>query len=80
MTVEPGQGPENELFVCWIPSVTSQYLSPGVEGGRGEGSYGFQWKRRRDQSSLTKFEAGIFSANEERLEKPLKYYRTLLGY
>ena len=29
-------------------------------GGRGEGSYGFQWKRRRDQSPLTKFEAGIF--------------------
>lgn len=37
VTVEPGQGPENELFVCLTPSVTSQYLSPGVEGGGGGG-------------------------------------------
>ena len=35
VTVEPGQGPENELFVCLTPSVTSQYLSPGVEGRGG---------------------------------------------
>ena len=40
MTVEPGQGPKSELFVCWISTVTSKYLTPGVNWGKGEGGRG----------------------------------------
>ena len=42
MTVEPGQGPKSELFVCWISTVTSKYLTPGVNWGKGAGG-GMIW-------------------------------------
>ena len=64
MTVEPGQGPKSELFACWISTVTSKYLSPGVNWGKGEGG-GMIWvsvgKEERSVASNRLWSGKIFS-------------------
>ena len=64
MTVEPGQGPKSELFVCWISTVTSKYLTPGVNWGKGEGG-GMIWvsvvKEERSVASNRLWSGKIFS-------------------